>query len=500
MVNPKIVKQVLEADGDGDKGSITFLNNKAKPFLELLKKEQSITEGLKLTPNQILVDQINIGSLTGLADSMDMMGYGKQAVGQIANVQRNVGILQTWFKRMTVKDEEGNVRVIRLRKLNDMVVDDRLDNVYELQDVYRRYIQAAADHAKMLLLNPESWNYSREKLYSLAFYYEDNETETLSENDFNAINSMVLQPMTTGGAVLSGKDMSRSHKQLNFKDYIRYSRDYENYVMERNGMNKEVLVEGMNQESAVFNYTVEGKTDINHTLEHMIVSIAKHAELNNYDETVFDSTPAEATYYNNIAIKEHVNKWTNDLIGQAEQEAGVKLSDLEGSERDDLASNIRKKLQLARQTAINFNNEFHSAISKAKHQKVDPNEAVSFSSNEIQFNNRAAEVIEKYLALQDRSNYTKAQKMQFTLSMLMDTVNPQLKNQRDTAKFRFPPTDPENSKMSLLDPKIMSEYYDTWNETRNDYKSGKTLKKNPIVERTIDYQKDEFYKRGCMSR
>jgi hypothetical protein len=54
--------------------------------------------------------------------------------------------------------------------------------------------------------------------------------------------------------------------------------------------------------------------------------------------------------------------------------------------------------------------------------------------------------------------------------------------------------------MSLLDPKIMSEYYDTWNETRNDYKSGKTLKKNPIVERTIDYQKDEFYKRGCMSR
>jgi hypothetical protein len=232
----------------------------------------------------------------------------------------------------------------------------------------------------------------------------------------------------------------------------------------------------------------------------MIVSIAKHAELNNYDETVFDSTPAEATYYNNIAIKEHVNKWTNDLIGQAEQEAGVKLSDLEGSERDDLASNIRKKLQLARQTAINFNNEFHSAISKAKHQKVDPNEAVSFSSNEIQFNNRAAEVIEKYLALQDRSNYTKAQKMQFTLSMLMDTVNPQLKNQRDTAKFRFPPTDPENSKMSLLDPKIMSEYYDTWNETRNDYKSGKTLKKNPIVERTIDYQKDEFYKRGCMSR
>ena len=500
MVNPKIVKQVLEADGDGDKGSITFLNNKAKPFLELLKKEQSITEGLKLKPNEVLVNDINIGSLTGLADSMDMMGYGKQAVGQIANVQRNVGILQTWFKRMTVEDEEGNVRVIRLRKLNDMVVDDRLDNVYELQDVYRRYIQAAADHAKMLLLNPESWNYSREKLYSLAFYYEDNETETLSENDFNAINSMILKPMTTGGAVLNGKDMSRTHSQLNFKDYIRYSRDYENYIMERDNMTAEVLVEGENQESTTLKYTVDGNTNINHTLEHMIVSVAKHAELNNYDETVFESTPAEATYFNNIAIKEHVDKWTNDLIAQAEEEAGVKLSDLEGPERDNLARNIQKKLNLPRQTAIGFNNEFQNAINKRNQQKIDPNEAVSFSSNEIQFNQRAAEVIEKYLALQERSNYTKAQKMQFTLSMLMDTVNPQYKNQRDTAKFRFPPTDPENSKMSLLDPKIMSEYYDTWNQTRNDFKAGKTLKKQPIVERTIDYQKEEFYKKGCMSR
>ena len=500
MVNPKIVKQVLEADGDGDKGSVTFLNNQAKPFLELLKKEQSITEGLKLKPNEVLINDINIGSLTGLADSMDMMGYGKQAVGQIANVSRNVGILQTWFKSMSVEDEQGNVRVIRLRKLKDMVVDDRLDNVYELQDVYRRYIQAAADHAKMLLLNPESWNYSREKLYSLAFYYEDNETETLSENDFNAINSMILKPMTTGGAVLSGKDMSRSNKQLNFKDYIRYSRDYENYIMERDNMTAEVLVEGENQESTTLKYTVDGNTNINHTLEHMIVSVAKHAELNNYDETVFESTPAEATYFNNIAIKEHVDKWTNDLIAQAEEEAGVKLSDLEGPERDNLARSIQKKLNLPRQTAIGFNNEFQNAINKRNQQKINPNEAVSFSSNEIQFNQRAAEVIEKYLALQERSNYTKAQKMQFTLSMLMDTVNPQLKNQRDTAKFRFPPTDPENNKMSLLDPKIMSEYYDTWNQTRNDFKAGKTLKKQPIVERTIDYQKEEFYKKGCMSR
>lgn len=496
MVNPKIVKQVYEADGDGDKASITFLNNKAKPFLEALKAMQVITEGINLTPNEILIDNVNIGTLEGLSQTMAMMGYGKQSVGEIANVQKVIGIMETWFESLTVISDTG-FRTIKLRKLDDVVYDERMDESHELQDIYRRYIQAGADHAKMLLLNPESWNYSREKLYSLAFYYEDDPSEVISANDYKALREMAINPITTGGAVLSGKDLSKiGNKRLTFDDYITYSEAYEDYVAMRDNM----VLEKNYKDSGPVVYNLNGDTNANHALETMIISVAKHAHQNGYDGDVFRSTTNQATLFNNLAIDEHIRSWTEEMISEAEKEMNIDLSKLERAEKDAGMRKIQERFVNPRKMANEFSYQFDRAIKKRKREQGGE---VAFSSNEIQFNTQAGEVIQRFLALMDQQNYTRSMKMQFTLSLLMDTTVHSMKSQRDTAKFQFPPTDPMNNKMSLLDPKIMSEYYNTWNRERLNFKNAtdisQMLKDAPKhIDRTINYQKDEFQKRGCI--
>jgi len=480
MVNPKIVKQVFEGDGDGDTATIVFLNNKQKELLKELKDRQELTGGLALSASD---QNIDISTLEGLAEGISIMQNGKRAISQVANIAKNVGIMSTWFKEMIVNDGE---RKIKMRKLTDVVEDSDMGESHSIENLLRMYLQAGADHAKLLLLGPDQWNYSVEKLYSMVFYYEDAPNELISEEHYKIIRKEILRPMTRAGSVLRGHDMD---SQLRFADYLERSEEYLDFIENRN----EIIEES---EGAI----IKGKTSINHVLEHIIVSFAKEAYANGIDGDQFTTPFGTSKYIHSTTVKKHAEKWTKETMDIAFEEEGYDLKNMTNEEKDQARRVIMPKIQTAIKLAQNFSTQLHFAIKKRRVEEMldDDENARAFSSNTFMFDPRAAEVLERFLGIMDDFDYTNYMKRAFTASFLNDTVDISKRGASAVkSKLVIPPTDPVDPRNALLDKDIMKEYYGDYNALRSDL-DGVIKTEAPSLLKTIEYVKDEFEKKGCM--
>ena len=480
MVNPKIVKQVFEGDGDGDSATIVFLNNKQKELLKELKDRQELTSGLALSASD---KNIDISTLEGLSEGISIMQSGKRAIGEVANIAKNVGIMSTWFKEMIVNDGE---RKIKMRKLTDVVEDSDMGESHSIENFLRMYLQAGADHAKLLLLGPDQWNYSVEKLYSMVFYYEDAPNELISEEHYKIIKKEILKPMTRAGSVLRGHDIN---SQLRFADYLERSEEYLDFIENRN----EIIEES---EGAI----IKGKTSINHVLEHIIVSFAKEAYANGIDGDQFRTPFGTSKYVHSTIVKKHAEKWTKETMDIAFEEEGYDLKNMTNEEKDQARKVIMPKIQTAIKLAQNFDTQLHFAIKKRRVEEMldDDENARAFSSNTFMFDPRAAEVLERFLGIIDDFDYTNYMKRAFTASFLNDTVDISKRGASAVkSKLVIPPTDPVDPRNALLDKDIMKEYYNDYNALRSDL-DGVIKTEAPSLLKTIEFVKDEFEKKGCM--
>jgi len=323
----------------------------------------------------------------------------------------------------------------------------------------------------------------------MLFYYEDDPSELISFEDYNMIRTGILQPMTKAGNVLKGYS---GESQLKFENYLEESEIYNDFIESR--AEYEILgdeVKGI----------VKGKNTPEHVLEHMIVSFAKEAYSNNIDADQFKTTFGASVFIHNETTKKHVEKWTQETIDMAFEEKGLDINKMSNKEKDSAMLEIMPNIRTAIKLAQNFNTQLSFAIKNKRLEEVldDEESTNAFSSNTFMFDPRAAEVLERFLSIMQDFDYTPSMKRAFTASFLNDTVDITKRgNNAIKSKLIIPPTDPVNPLNAILDPTIMKQYYNDYNDIRTNLDKTIIPKKVPSLMKTIEYVKDDFAKKGCI--
>ena len=484
ITNPRVVKEVFEADGDGDTASIVFIEPKHRDLIQELINRQEIPEGLNLSPSE--EQALDVSTYDGLADAMHQMSVGKNAVGEVGNVARNIGIIKSWFNSLEFVHPDGKTRAtIKMRNLSDEVYDPDMDEVKSIEEFVRIYMQAGADHAKLLKL--QDWNYEQQKLYRMMFYYKEDPDTFIDENDYKTLKDYLFKPITEAHSVIAGKTFEND---LDFTEFIEKSQSYMEYVEQRK--NLDIFDSAGNLYAKL-----QGKGHPTHLIEDMILGFGHHANINNYDGDVFKTDNATAMMLHTQTIKEFADQWGEDQINLLLEEDGIDTKKLTTEQkRNDFRSYIKKGKEILGD-AQKFYYELANALNKKPlAEKVDDEiKTRADSSNKFVFDKRASEIYEKWTSLLEARGYTPAMRKIFTQAFLSD-VGDLSKRGSSVEKNRLymPPTDPKNPN-SLLDPSIMKDYYKRYNEKRlnKDFD-------NKIVPLTniIENLKNNFQKLGCI--
>ena len=530
IVNSKIVKQVFEGDGDGDTASIQFLTGRHKKLMKWLKDHQELTGGLGLEASG---QEIDLSTLTGLANAMYNMSLGKNAVAQIGNMAKVSGVLNTWFERLEI---DG--RVIKMRKMQDTYYDPDMEKTVSMENLYRMYMQAAADHAKLLLLGPENWNYSRQKLYSALFYYEDNPNEVLTDDHYFFIAKKILKPTTKGLSVIGGKF---SGEEMSFKDHFEFGKEYSEFMESRGDMilesepNMEApdyviesrvkeyleslgltiadlgedasayfeeareLIEGAPVEARLF-----GKVGPQHALETISTSIYDAGIQNGWDGDVFRTPFAKTIALHQTVLGELSEKWNQEIVLDLMIESGMtqkQIDKMKIADRDLwVKQNLMPLISQAQKFAQGLSTELRNAIKDIEEDDVEAIDN-TFSSNQYQMNDRENAVIEGWIARLSQNEFTSAQRKLFTWSYLQDVTDSSRIKGAGSLRLHiaFPPTDPINPINSLLHPEMMNEFYLNWNQLNKDSDFVTPNQEDiGVMRKTTSYLKEEFERRGCV--
>ena len=226
-VSPKVVKEVFEGDHDHDTGHVSILD----PYMiKLLKRNQVATAGINIKKYEQLEDQGTIANLVGATNTMSALVQGKAAIGQIASIQRNYGVVSHYLNHLVVDGKK-----IFLRGMGADVTDP--DMIVKTEDgkgrpetqslalMFRTYAQAAFDNPKLRLLT--KWNYSSEKLVKMMFQREDG--SDLTEGQINTLQ-LFLSEHNKASQIRNGKSAS---KKFTLKELFDLSAEYKNMVQNR---------------------------------------------------------------------------------------------------------------------------------------------------------------------------------------------------------------------------------------------------------------------------
>ena len=177
VLNTETAVKRLESDWDGDEVHIEFADTEIMSAIEaeLLVAETSNrmpTMDMSIYPSTS--DQYQDLSIRENSFVLaSKFAQGKRAIGEIANVQNVYGQLQNIFNYAVIDGE-----YIRLAPAGyTFNFPEAGEKGLTLEQVYRRWLQAAADNGKLLLL--DDWNYSQERLMRAMFLRQDAEGKIL---------------------------------------------------------------------------------------------------------------------------------------------------------------------------------------------------------------------------------------------------------------------------------------------------------------------------------
>jgi len=217
-INDEDVKEVYEGDHDHDSGHIMILPDK---LTKIMEKNEADFGGLDLDKYAIDRDDENIGSISDVMDLMGEMSFGKNAIGEIANVQRVAGIAQVAFVSMEI---EG--KTVKVKSLDSDDIKGPDGSKKTVEEVLRIYAQAAFDNVKERLL--KAWGYTPEHLYRQLFFNTDG--SDITDVQFQVLNQSFIRTVKITQAV---KNLQHSGTKLKFHEVLRLSERYELFTQDR---------------------------------------------------------------------------------------------------------------------------------------------------------------------------------------------------------------------------------------------------------------------------
>lgn len=223
-VNPKVVKEVFEGDHDHDTGHITILDDN---MTKLLKDNQVSTVGINIGKYKKPPNTGSIANINGSIQAMSALTKGKRAIGIIASLQRNHGVISNYLNSLTIDGDK-----IILKSLNSTVTDPDMiieetgkAETQSLALMMRTYAQAAFDNPKLRLL--DQWKFSDQKLIKMMFQKEDG--SALTTDQVNTL-SLFLAEHNKAAHIRNGKQGS---KVFTLEELLYMSKDYKEMVENR---------------------------------------------------------------------------------------------------------------------------------------------------------------------------------------------------------------------------------------------------------------------------
>ena len=226
MINDEDVKEVFEGDFDHDTGHIGFLPPELEAQMERMQDFDSTPTNLDQYSS--MVSQPRLGSLDETLELMEEMSAGQTAIGEIANIQRMMGIGQANFGSMEILG-----KTVKLRDLNSQITDPKVGTM-SVEELLKHYAQAAFDNVSKRLL--KTWDYSQDNLIKKMFYNSDG-------TEINDVQAQILRK--TYLAVIKKTQSIRNAQQfgegLDLDQLISESQEYKNFTDDRAGYLREMI-------------------------------------------------------------------------------------------------------------------------------------------------------------------------------------------------------------------------------------------------------------------
>ena len=498
VMHDDVVKNDLEADGDGDKVTVVMANNENKKFVKMMADRHQSPPVLvyeKNSNNQNIASQLEANNLTA------SMIQGQGAIGQIASITRTTGILKTWFKSITIAEEGVEPVTIVMRDLDkEMLYDHGRKEKSTIADHYYSYLQAAFDHGQFLLL--DKWGYDRKRLYEMAFKYSNESTEPESfmgegggiirPEHLEIVIETLLMPTAKVGQLMNGY---QNGKKMSFAEELEMSREYMDYVNARNNLSGELVI---NPEGETAAYFISGSNEINSIHEKIATKFSTFIDENRININIFDMDPEMSR---NINIKT-MRLMIDDLIEGGNEmailEEGFTTDDFEKlpvDQKRNIMRNANSKIQKAHKYANDFKAEIMSKYTKMENrnkQDLESGEDLAFDVNKWSFDPVMRNVYEKWM--EKTNNFSDLERYHFTIKFLFDTANPTKGYKQRDIRLIPPAT---RLGPSLLDPDILQDYYQNYNEIAKKYDET-IVKENDWMEPLMQQVKYEWEKAGCM--
>jgi len=507
-ISPKETKERHEGDNDHDTGHIVrYTNEEAKNIRPFIKK----VEPLKLHEFEKDTTPLKMSHMSHGVYNMHQMTYGEMAIGEIVNVTRWSGLLNQTFgdDGSFTFELDGIERTIKIRGLEDrveapeMIYKDKNKGYYSgsYEGMLRRYLQAALDHNKLMLLN--KWGYDRIKLMKKMFYDPSNPQAEIDDRIFNVINDIYISEILK---INSEVDNMESHKSgsLKFNYIFERSSIYKAYVEDRKGslirrhrslfeLALSEYPDDVSREDAIVDYKQNNAflLDVDIPIQDGTISSLQELITTSFANVLEQARVPLSQFYNvdpvdaQLAHKEAVRLLYDDLD---------ELIDMSQSD------NPKKDIADATGFATTMQNELHNMVNTIENvgtvkepKFVDKVSAKSWDHSD-QFITFYDKWSKNYESLLDSDVKRKLMTFIYLNGVLINNKLTGTKTIRKTLTT-LPPVKTDGP--TTMDPAIVERYYKHWNESLNTIESkDASIKERITKERPISAFK-ELKKRYC---
>ena len=193
----------------------------------MLKENQVSTAGINIGKYEQQESSGSIANIVGSTQAMAALTQGKMAIGKIASLQRNHGVVSYYLNHLVIDGKK-----IIIRSLDSPVTDPDMiiaetgkPEKQSLGMMLRTYAQAAFDNPKLRLL--DKWKFSDTKLIGMMFQAEDG--SALTEAQVNTL-ALYLSEHNKASQIRNGKSSKKVYK---LEELLSLSKDYTEMVQNR---------------------------------------------------------------------------------------------------------------------------------------------------------------------------------------------------------------------------------------------------------------------------
>jgi hypothetical protein len=469
-INDEDVKEVYEGDHDHDSGHVMILPDK---LTRIMEDNQVDLGGLNLDEYASGRVDESIGSLSDVLNLMGEMSFGKNAIGEIANVQRIAGIAQSVFGSMEI---EG--KTIKVKSL-DSTIKDPLGNDKTVEEVLRIYAQAAFDNVKERLL--KSWGYTPQHLYRQLFYNTDG--SEITDVQFQVLNQSFIRTLKMTQAV---KNLQHAGNKLKFHEVLGLSERYKLFTEDResylyNMLDGEMIKvtnkegEVANVKASVYVGDIVMSPDL-HPHEKMTISpkISMDASGITIDQA-FKMSSIESKAAHNIAhqeVSEEESRLERFAIGYSMDTMQMKSFDMLTDE--DQAA-ILKSVASGEDWGRAMRGAMNDVYKLIEVSKETGAETQKVNSQSWDYNADFVEFTEKWLDGFDvegehqrgYNELSEVERLAATYAFLEGVVDASARRTKYDVR-KVPPVSTKEGD-SLLHPNIMRDYFESYNNALEDF-------------------------------